>query len=65
MFNKVVGQVEVLAWQVNFRGSLSRSASNVLEPMLLLLNGIIIGTVSLWYTLYIPYQIYLGILRNS
>ena len=34
LFNRVVGQVEVTALQVNFRGSLPRSASNVLEPML-------------------------------
>ena len=34
LFNRVAGQVEVLAWQVNLRGSLPCSASNVLEPML-------------------------------
>ena len=30
----VVGQVEVKAGQVNFRGSLPRSENNVLQPML-------------------------------
>ena len=30
----MAGQVEVAAGQVNFRGSLTSSASNVLEPML-------------------------------
>ena len=34
LFDRVVGQVEVWAGQVNFRGSLPCSASNVLEPML-------------------------------
>ena len=33
LFNRVAGQVEVPARQVNFRVSLPRSASNVLEPM--------------------------------
>ena len=32
LFNRVAGQVEVPAGQVNFRGSLPCSASNVLEP---------------------------------
>ena len=31
---KVTGQVEVLAGQVNLKGSLPRSANNVLQPML-------------------------------
>ena len=34
LFNRVMGQVEVPVRQDNFRGSLPRSASNVLEPML-------------------------------
>ena len=34
LFSREVGQVEVLAGQVNFGGSLPRSAGNVLEPML-------------------------------
>ena len=34
LFNRVAGQVEVPAGQVNFRGSLPCLASNVLEPML-------------------------------
>ena len=34
LFNRVAGQVEVVAGQVNFRGCLPRLASNVLEPML-------------------------------
>ena len=34
MFNRVVGQVEGLAGQVNFKGSLPRSENNVLQPML-------------------------------
>ena len=34
LFNRVAGQVEVLAGQVNFRGSLPCLASNVLEPIL-------------------------------
>ena len=34
LFNRVKGQVEVLTGQVNFRGSLARSESNALEPML-------------------------------
>ena len=34
LFKRVAGQVEVLAGQVNFMGSLPCSASNVLEPML-------------------------------
>ena len=34
LFNRVAGQAEVAAGQVNFRGSLPCSASNVLEPML-------------------------------
>ena len=33
-FDRVAGQVRVPAGQVNFRGSLPRWASNVLEPML-------------------------------
>ena len=33
-YNRVAGQVEVPAGQVNFRGSLPRSANNVLQPML-------------------------------
>ena len=34
LFNRDMGQVEVLAGQVNFRGTLPCSASNALEPML-------------------------------
>ena len=34
LFNRVTGQVEVTAGQINFRVSLPYSASNVLEPML-------------------------------
>ena len=34
LFNRVAGQVEVPPWPVNFRGSLPRSASTVLEPIL-------------------------------
>ena len=34
LFYRVAGQVKVLAGQVNFRGSLPPSASNVLKPML-------------------------------
>ena len=34
LFKRVAGQVEVLAGQANFRGSLLCPASNVLEPML-------------------------------
>ena len=33
LFNKVAGQVEVLAGQVNFRASFPRTARDVLEPM--------------------------------
>ena len=32
LLNRVVGQVEVPAGKVNFRGSLSRSANNVFQP---------------------------------
>ena len=34
LFNRVVGQVDVPAEPIDFRGSLPCSASNVLEPML-------------------------------
>ena len=34
LLNRVAGQLEVPTGQVNFRGSLPCSASNVLEPML-------------------------------
>ena len=34
MFNRVAGQVEVTAGQVNFRGSLPHSEKNVFHPML-------------------------------
>ena len=34
LFNRVAGQVEVLVGQVNYRGSLPCSASNILEPIL-------------------------------
>ena len=34
LFNRVSGQVEVPAGQVNFRGSLLRSENNVLQPIL-------------------------------
>ena len=34
LFNRAAGQVEVLAGQVNFRGSLPHLASNALESML-------------------------------
>ena len=34
LFNRVAGQVEVPAGQVNLRGSLPRSENNVLQPML-------------------------------
>ena len=40
------GQVEVPAGQVNIRGSLPRSANNVLEPMLHPDSGNAIGLVS-------------------
>ena len=33
-FNRVAGQVEVLAGQVNFRGSLPRLGNNLLKAML-------------------------------
>ena len=33
LLNTVAGKVEVLAGQVNFRGSLPRSENNVLQPM--------------------------------
>ena len=39
LFNRVAGQVEVPAGQVNFKGSLTRSAS-VLEPMLHPVRGV-------------------------
>ena len=46
LFNRVAGQVEVPAGQVNLRGSLPHSASKILEPMLQPIRTHQLGMVS-------------------
>ena len=58
LFNRVAGQVEVLAGQVNFRGSLPCSASKVLEPVLHPLSLINVYLLILIFTCHLIFQIY-------